>query len=161
MAGTPQWPRAEVERLYADLGPVLLLYGAAITGDRARAEDALHQVFLKLLSGKVPMPMEARPYLFRAMRNAVLNSRRAASRDVELTSASLFHSPRGLEGQAHELERALADLPPDQRQMVVLKVWGGLTLEEAAELAEVSPNTAASRYRYALRKLRERMVPKR
>jgi RNA polymerase sigma-70 factor, ECF subfamily len=149
--------RIEVERLYAEHGPALLAYAISLVGDRATAEDALHQVFLKLMAGKIPWPAEPKPYLFRAVRNTVLNARRVTSRQTDIESAALFVSPSGLDEAGRELERALAEIPDDQRQIVVLKIWGGFTLEEAAELAGISPNTAASRYRYALTKLRQRM----
>ena len=53
------------------------------------------------------------------------------------------------------LQSALASLPDEQREVVVLKIWGQLTFEEAAAVIGVSPNTAASRYRYALEKLKD------
>ena len=58
-----------------------------------------------------------------------------------------------------ELAGALAGLPPDQRAVVHLKLWEGLTFGEIAAIQDISPNTAASRYRYALDKLRERLRP--
>jgi RNA polymerase sigma-70 factor (ECF subfamily) len=150
--------RSEVERLYAEYGPALLVYANSLVRDRATAEDALHQVFLKLLTGKVNLPSEPKPYLFRAVRNGVFNANRMKLRQTDLDSAALFVSPPGFADAGLELEKALADLPDDQRQIVVLKIWGGFTLEEAAELAGVSPNTAGSRYRYAVAKLRQRMA---
>jgi RNA polymerase sigma-70 factor (ECF subfamily) len=149
--------RDTIEQLYHQHGPALLAYATSILESRCAAQDVLHQVFLKLLSGRVRMPEEPRPYLFRAVRNVALNYRRAGARDSTLDDATLrFIPPPGMDGAAVELSRALADLPPDQRQMVVLKIWGELTLREAADLLEISPNTAASRYRYALSKLRQR-----
>jgi len=56
-----------------------------------------------------------------------------------------------------ELAGALGELPPDQRAVVHLKLWQGLTFEEIAAILEISPNTAASRYRYGLDKLRDRL----
>ncbi|MGH9312074.1 MAG: RNA polymerase sigma factor [Vicinamibacterales bacterium] len=53
------------------------------------------------------------------------------------------------------LERALATLPPDQREVLHLHVYEGLTFREIADLSGESINTIASRYRYALSKLRE------
>ncbi|MGY8716457.1 MAG: RNA polymerase sigma factor, partial [Verrucomicrobiia bacterium] len=50
-------------------------------------------------------------------------------------------------------------LPSEQREVVVLKVWGGLTFAQIAEQLDLSANTAASRYRYALTKLREALNP--
>jgi RNA polymerase sigma-70 factor (ECF subfamily) len=45
-------------------------------------------------------------------------------------------------------------LPPEQREIIDLKIEGGLTFGEIATLLSISPNTAASRYGYALEKLR-------
>ena len=54
---------------------------------------------------------------------------------------------------------ALAELPPEQRAVAHLKLWTGLTFEQIAAALEIPPNTAASRYRYALDKLRARLRP--
>ena len=50
---------------------------------------------------------------------------------------------------------ALASLPAEQREIVILKLYHGMTFEEIGALVEISPNTAASRYRYGLEKLRK------
>jgi RNA polymerase sigma-70 factor (ECF subfamily) len=55
------------------------------------------------------------------------------------------------------LQQALRDLPEEQRETVFLKVWSGLTLLEISEITQTPLNTVASRYRYALEKLRERL----
>ena len=49
--------------------------------------------------------------------------------------------------------------PIDQRAVVHLKLWSGLTFDAIAEMLEIPLNTAASRYRYGLDKLRERLRP--
>ncbi len=58
-----------------------------------------------------------------------------------------------------ELAAALAELPPEQRAVAHLKLWTGLTFEQIAATLEIPPNTAASRYRYAIDKLRDRLRP--
>lgn len=50
--------------------------------------------------------------------------------------------------------RCLAELPVEQREVIVLKVWHGCTFEEIGGLLEVSPNTVAGRYRYGLQKMK-------
>jgi RNA polymerase sigma-70 factor (ECF subfamily) len=70
--------------------------------------------------------------------------------------APLFIAPAGLDDLALDLEQALDELPREQREVVVLRVWGQLTIDETARLLGVPPNTAASRYRYALARLRHR-----
>ena len=54
---------------------------------------------------------------------------------------------------------AMETLPAEQRAVAHLKLWEGLTFDDIAEVLGVSINTAASRYRYALDKLRERLRP--
>jgi RNA polymerase sigma-70 factor (ECF subfamily) len=151
---------AAIEKLYRDLGPALLAYARSLLHDAAAAEDALHQVFLKLTSSRGALPDEPRPYLFRAVRNASLNRLRSVTRqtasDIE---PSIFVAPNSLSDLVPDLERALASLPDEQREVVLLRVWGGLTLAAAAQVMGVSPNTAASRYRYGLARLRERLGP--
>ena len=54
---------------------------------------------------------------------------------------------------------ALGELPPDQRAVVHLKLWEGLTFEAIAATLDLPLNTAASRYRYGLDKLRDHLRP--
>jgi len=74
---------------------------------------------------------------------------------------SAWFSPPDRDYAAEQnLRRALADLPDDQREVIVLHIWGELTFSEIGDLLSVSSNTAASRYRYALAKLRGSMFAK-
>ncbi|HWF05383.1 MAG TPA: sigma-70 family RNA polymerase sigma factor [Candidatus Angelobacter sp.] len=147
---------AEVQEFYQRHGPALLAYAIGLLGNRASAEDALHQVFLSLLS-KADRPAEATPYLFKAVRNRALNSRRSGARMVSLDDhdQQWLVKPQGMMEAGIEVERALRDLPPEQREVVLMRVWGEMTFDEIAGVLDVSQNTVASRYRYALGKLRE------
>ncbi|NWK54011.1 sigma-70 family RNA polymerase sigma factor [Verrucomicrobiaceae bacterium N1E253] len=58
---------------------------------------------------------------------------------------------------AHLLRQAVDSLGEKLREVVTLKVWGGLTFNEIAETMAISPNTAASRYRYALEQLERKL----
>jgi RNA polymerase sigma-70 factor (ECF subfamily) len=147
---------AEVLDLYQCHGPALLAYATGLLGSRASAEDVLHQVFLSLLS-KAEQPAEARPYLFKAVRNRALNARRSGARMVALHDhdQQWLVKPQGMMEAGIEVERALRDLPSEQREVVLMRVWGEMTLEEIATVLDVPANTVASRYRYALGKLRE------
>jgi RNA polymerase sigma-70 factor (ECF subfamily) len=147
----------DVRRLYEEHGRALLAYAAALLRDPSAAEDVLHQVFLKLVAGGVAINgPRAAAYLFRAVRNSALNHIRGQSRHVELDGVSVWlESPDGSVETSIALQSALRRLPDEQREIVVLHVWGQLTFEEASAIIGVSPNTAASRYRYALAKLKE------
>jgi len=146
----------DVRSLYETHGRALLAYASALMRDPSAAEDVLHQVFLNLLKGRVAIDGEPARYLFRAVRNRALNHIRGQSKEVELADAGAWlESPDGSKETALALQSALNALPAEQREVVVLRVWGQLTFEEAAEVIGVSPNTAASRYRYGLAKLKE------
>ena len=66
-----------------------------------------------------------------------------------------LESPDGSRETSLALQSALRMLPGEQREIVVLRIWGALTFEEAAAVIGISPNTAASRYRYGIAKLKE------
>ena len=152
----------EIERAYRDHGPALLLFALAITGDRGRAQDAVHQVFLKLIAdGARRQIVDMKAYLFRCVHNAVLNEIKVRQRSVPLENESAWFTPPERDYSAElSLRRALFVLPDDQRKVVVLHIWAELTFSQIAEILEISANTAASRYRYALAKLREAMSTK-
>lgn len=132
------------------------------TNTRSRGQDAVHQVFLKAIeNGGVGQATNKKAYLYACVRNAVLNGARIQDRQMPLEMDSAWFSPpeRDYAGEQN-LRRALGELPHDQREVVVLHVWCELTFSEVADLLGVSSNTAASRYRYALAKLRDLMLAK-
>ena len=149
----------DVRRLYEQHGPALVAYACSFLPDLARAEDAVHTVFLRLLRGDVAEPQSPAGYLYRAVKNAALNLRRDASRESadEIEGKCFIHKGGDLEA-ALTLQRVLGELPDDQREVVVMRIWSGMTLEEVSAAVGVPLNTAASRYRYALEKLREKMT---
>ena len=147
-----------VRQLYEQHGPALLLYARSFVAERTTAEDAVHQVFLKLLRGETANLDKPLAYLYRAVRNSAINARRASARETPLDGQERWFAHRGGELEAGlALQGALADLPDEQREVVIMRIWSGLTLEEAAAATGVPLNTVASRYRYALEKLRERL----
>ncbi|MCW1921698.1 RNA polymerase sigma factor [Luteolibacter arcticus] len=83
------------------------------------------------------------------------NDRRAVR---ELESGDLFTVPTGDRDTAEVLASELHRLPPEQRDVLTLKFWGGLTFAEVATTLEIPPGTAASRYRLALEALRETLT---
>ena len=149
---------SEIEELYRRHGPALLLFAIAMTGERSSAQDAVQQVFARLLERGLGDVADAKAYLYRCVRNAVLNEAKVQQRNVRLDEdAPWFDVLNRDASEELSLRRALRALPSEQRQAVVLRVWCGLSHEEIATLLEISANTVASRYRYALGKLREAM----
>lgn len=154
----------EIESLYRQHGSALLLFALAITGERGRAQDAVHHVFLNLIEkGGLSNAVDKKAYLFACVRNAALNEGKLRSRttplDPHLASAWFRPPDRDFIGERN-LRRALSALPDDQREVIVLHIWGQFTFSQIGELLSISSNTAASRYRYALGKLRDSMSAK-
>lgn len=145
--------------LHEKHGAALTAYACSYGLDFALAEDAVQQVFLKLLQGRFDAVETPAAYLFRAVRNAALNLRRGRSREAQLPSDEMWltHQSASRE-EILSVQRALRDLPEEQREAVFLKVWGGLTLQQIAEATGAPLNTVASRYRYALERLREQLT---
>jgi RNA polymerase sigma-70 factor, ECF subfamily len=146
-----------VERLYDRHAAGLYRYAVMILADPDSAADAVHQVFAALVRRKsVDVAFEL-PYLKRAVRNECFSMLRREQRSPVDASVAILESVQGVEDKPDErleLERALKVLPPEQREVVHLKIFEGLTFQEMAELTGDSINTVASRYRYAIEKLR-------
>jgi len=147
-----------VKALYEQHGAALAAYGCCCGLDFASAEDAVQQVFLKLLQGSFGEVQTPIPYLYRAVRNASSNQRRDRRRETEISEGEpWFTHATANRVEVLSLQTALRELPEEQRETVFLRVWSGMTLQEIAEAMGTPLNTVASRYRYALEKLRDRL----
>jgi len=121
-----------------------------------RAEDILSECLLALVDRgeRATTIRNLRAYLFAVARHKLAGS----SEREESVALELIAEPADQEvdaAQAVAVREALEELPVEQREVVVLKIWEEHTFAEIGELLEISPNTAASRYRYALEKLRD------
>jgi RNA polymerase sigma-70 factor (ECF subfamily) len=143
-------------QLYDDCAAELLLYGRALGLSHAESEDVVHDSFRALLALEIP-PREPRFYLIRTVRNRALNYRRSLWRRLsrELESQRWFEPAPDRTPEEEAAAHALVQLPPEQREVIVLKLWNNLTFEAIGSLLGISPNTAAGRYRYGLQKLRQ------
>jgi RNA polymerase sigma-70 factor (ECF subfamily) len=143
------------EGLYAAEAVGLVLYGRALGLSHSEAEDVLQETFMALLQLPIS-PEEPRHYCLRSFRNRALNYRRGLWRRLarELESRRWFERPPGEPPAERAAMRALARLPREQREVIVLKIWQDRTFEEIGRLLDTSPNTVAGRYRYGLQKLR-------
>jgi DNA-directed RNA polymerase specialized sigma24 family protein len=85
----PNLNGAEVEHLYGQLCPALVLFALSISGDRARAQDAVHQVFLKMIEKpNLGGVADMKAYLFTCVRNAILNDAKTRQRSLALDEES-------------------------------------------------------------------------
>ena len=143
------------EKLYESKAAELILYGRALGLSHAEAEDVLQETFVALMQRPQP-PLLLEHYCVRSFRNRALNHRRSLWRRLtrELEARSWFENSSAERPAERAAMRSLAQLPVEQREVIVLKVWHNYTFEEIGRLLEISPNTAAGRYRYGLQKIR-------
>jgi RNA polymerase sigma-70 factor, ECF subfamily len=153
-----KFTKESVKALYEKHGAALAAYGCCCGLDFASAEDVVQQVFLRLLEGTARSVQSPLAYLYRAVRNGALNYRRDRRREMELPEGEVWFAHATADrAEVLSLQNALRELPEEQRDTVFLRVWSGLALQEIAEATDIPLNTVASRYRYALDKLRERL----
>ncbi len=162
LRGGPQvWPD-----LYRRLGASLYAVARALTHSTADAEDLVQQTFLELYRARQSFERAESPraYAFAVLRNSATRLRKRA-RTFEPLSAAEEPQVAAEAVDAGEfdprLERALASLPAEQREVLALKLDGELTFAQIASVLEIPLDTAASRYRRALEKLRERLEEQR
>jgi len=138
----------------------LVRYATAITRNQHDAEDAVQTSLTKVACQPHLLRAADRPwsYLLQIVRNEALQNLRKQKR------VSLFANLSDLltRCRVDELEqedthravwRAIRQLPSEQAEVVVLKIWEEMTLAQIADVLEISPGTVASRYRYAMEKL--------
>lgn len=147
--------------LYDAYAARLFAAACGMLASREEAEDAVQDVFVGLVQARARLGRveNLKAYLFASLRHAaVRRARRAKTPLLDTAQVALPTADAGPDAEiSRRLERALRRLPPEQREVIALHVDGGLTFAEVAAVLGVSPNTAASRYRYAVEKLREAM----
>jgi RNA polymerase sigma factor (sigma-70 family) len=149
--------RAILGRSCQAYGPALVLYARQWL-DAALAEDVVQDACVRLLS-KWRQPANVKAWLFRCVRNAAIDkwrSRKLQQRYEQLRRGERpWFEPR-LDDllDARTAEEALGRLPEEQREILVLRLWGGLTLQEAAEATDEAVSTLYSRYHAGLKGLR-------
>ena len=143
----------------------LVRYAVALTRNQDDAEDALQAAMVRIALKPRALAGARQPwaYFLRVVRNEALNITRR-KRPSQLLEAWVESGENGSplfdESELkHSVQAALRKLPPAQSEVVVLKVWEEMTFAEIAQVLGESPNTVASRYRYALEKLTGHLQP--
>jgi RNA polymerase sigma-70 factor (ECF subfamily) len=153
-------PDEWIGRLYDRYGVALYRYALMVLADPAAAADAVHTIFVSLLRRRAP-PDSEEQYLRRAVRNECFSALRRRRRDALVDAAPILDAVDPASDRPDErlvLEQALRGLPAEQREVVHLKVFEGMTFQEIADMTDESINTVASRYRYAIEKLRAQLT---
>jgi RNA polymerase sigma-70 factor (ECF subfamily) len=120
----------------------------------------VQEAFVRLAQQK-SQPTKVAPWLYRVVRNQALANQRSdvrrRKREALRVQGTVWFSAVDEQLDAMEATRQLAELPLELREVIIARLWGGLTFAEVAELAGCSLPTAQRRYQAGLVELRERL----
>ena len=131
---------------------------------RADAEDVVQEAFVRFWRSRHRVSDPA-AFFYACVKNVALDWQRNRKRQnrreeavARADSSTLFAGPLEQSERRLAIEAALGGLPINQREVLVMRIWGGLSFPQIAEALEISDNTTKSRYRYALAKLSEQLA---
>jgi RNA polymerase sigma-70 factor (ECF subfamily) len=139
-------------------GAALVLFARQWSASAADAQDAVQSGFVRFWKTR-SKAQDHLAYLYSCVRTAAMDLSRGERRRHAHESAVERDQPPHFLATLEQSERqaaiesALRALPAQQREVVVMKIWGGLTFAQIGQALGISINTAASRYRYALERL--------
>ena len=151
-----------LQRIYEKYKSDLLALATTLLNDRATAEDIVHDVFISFaeVAGKLQLRTSLKSYLLTSIANRVRNLRTKRQEDIGLDESYIDEprsdSPEQLAisaEQSRQIGSAIAQLPYEQREVIVLHLHSGLKFKTIAESQSISINTIQSRYRYGLSRL--------
>ncbi len=153
-----------LRRIYEKYEARLLTVATALLNDIGNAEDILHDTFVSFAqsAGRIKLEGSLRNYLATCVANRCRDLMRKRGRNTESieiaeTFACEEKGPDLAAVCSEELEKiasAIAELPYEQREVIVLHLKAGLMFKQIADLHKTSINTVQSRYRYGIDKLR-------
>jgi len=149
---------------FSQLAPGLVLFARQWARPSADAEDIVQEAFVRFW--RKQHDIANRGLLYAAVRSIALDFLRRDSRRARRESTAASETDQTVQPMfeiENESQRALVAaldlLPNEQREVLVMKIWNDLTFAEIASALEISQNTAASRYRYALANLKKNLPP--
>ena len=152
-------------RIYEKYRLYLLKLAIALLHDVTDGEDVVHDVFIHLaqsartLSINGSLKAYLRVCVINGIRNKIRNDH--VRNTVELSDNAPVVSGKNegdqwaiLREESLRISNALTQIPFEQREVVVLRLQGGMKFRQIAKLQNISTKTIQSRYRYGLDKLR-------
>jgi RNA polymerase sigma-70 factor (ECF subfamily) len=163
-------PELNWSELLERRGSELLLYARQFTGSMVDAQDVVQDGFVKFWRfWKKGDEKDAVAYLFRSVRSSAIDHIRRRNRratreepreeldEMAGEPGAMFESTLDNDERRRLVEQALRTLPAEQREVLVMKLWSDMTFDQIATTLKISINTVASRYRYALAALRQKL----
>ena len=143
----------------------LARYAVTLTRNHHDAEDTVQAVLVRVAARPKLLTAAKCPwsYLLRMVRNEALGTLRRKKRRSIVSNLTDMLTRRlvdevELEDTHRAVWQALRQLPTEQAEVVVLKIWEEISFAGIGEVLDISPNTAASRYKYAMKKLSRQLA---
>ncbi len=158
--------REALATVYEKYIDAMLTLAVGLLGNRAAAEDVVQDVFLSFARSARGLRSQGslRTYLMTGVLNRVRDRRRQLQRQScrDARSCVSTDSPGPdqaiiLAEEIVRLHQAVAGLPEEQREVVLLRLKANLKFRDIARLQQTSVNTVLGRYRYGLDRLRSRL----
>jgi RNA polymerase sigma-70 factor (ECF subfamily) len=141
-------------------GRALVLLARQWAPGAADAEDVVQEAFIRFWRSRTRVA-DPTAYLYACVKHCALDAQRSRARRLKREQATARPEAEpffvgGLEQSERRraMQAALQNLPENQREAVVMRIWGGLSFVQIGAALGISPDTAASRYRYAMARLR-------
>jgi len=153
------------EKWLDEHGSALTLFARQFVDSHADAEEAVQDGFIRFWKIR-DSAIDPIALLHSCVKRAAMDVTRGDNRRLRreqavamgLKNESMFVCPVEHSEREEQVEHALQTLPKEQREVLVMKIWGQATFGQIAAALELSPNTAASRYRYAIEALRKQLT---
>lgn len=145
-----------LSRLLDEHGAALVLYAQQWSGN---PEDVVQEAFIQLMQQR-PLPNNVTGWLYRVVRNGAISASRAVARRVRHEATAAGHREPWFKPSledvmdANTAAAALESLTIDEREVVVLRIWGGRTFDEIAEIIGKSRSVAHRRFEAGIQTLR-------
>jgi len=146
-------------RLLDEHGPALVLYARQWC---RTPEDVVQEALLRLMR-QSSMPENVVGWIYRVVRNGAISESRSVSRRSRREAAAAHHGEPWFNASGSErldaaaATAALGQLPIEQRETIVARLWGGLTFEQVSELTGASTSSVHRWYQTGVAALRERL----
>ncbi|MCH8135323.1 MAG: sigma-70 family RNA polymerase sigma factor [Proteobacteria bacterium] len=150
----------ELDEIFRRRSKHLYILALSITLDRSSAEDCVHDALVSVAELQQNID-ELEPYLFRVVRNKAVHRIKQIQKDDNSNQIKEYLATRS---DSNETERLISQikqhiecLDGNHQQVLLMKLFSGLTFEEIGRIIESSPNTVASWYRRGLEQLKEKI----
>lgn len=148
-----------IDAIFENHADKLYHYALFLSKKKESAEEILQNVLLKIIKNTSLLKKikNLKAYLYKSIKNEFINHIKKEEKENKLPL--LFDGiSKGVKiEEILSVQEALQRLPHEQREVIILKIYQDLNFSEIAELMKISINTAASRYRYGLEKLKENL----